>query len=72
MVQKTLLNDDNLEAVARALEPRRRFTKLELASTTGGLRKGVHLVDGGDGFVEVHYTDTDPRRAQVVVGLGAG
>jgi uncharacterized protein involved in exopolysaccharide biosynthesis len=69
VVQKTLLNDDNLEAVARALEPRRRFTKLELASATGGLRKGVHLVDGGDGFVEVHYTDTDPHRAQAVVQL---
>ncbi|MDB5482835.1 MAG: chain length-determining protein [Caulobacteraceae bacterium] len=69
VVQKTLLNDDNLEAVARALEPRRRFTKLELASATIGLKKGVHLVDGGDGFVEIRYTDTDSHRAQAVVQL---
>jgi uncharacterized protein involved in exopolysaccharide biosynthesis len=69
VVQKTLLNDDNLEAVARALEPRRRFTKLELASATTGLKKSVHLVDGGDGFVEIHYTNTDPHRAQAVVQL---
>ena len=69
VVQKTLLNDDNLEAVARTLEPRRRFTKPELASATAALKRGVRLADGGDGFVEIHYTDTDPRRAQAVVGL---
>jgi uncharacterized protein involved in exopolysaccharide biosynthesis len=69
VVQKTLLNDGNLEAVVHALEPQRRFTKLELASSTAALKKRVRLVDGGDGFVEVHYTDTDPQRAQVVVQL---
>lgn len=69
VVQKTLLNDDNLETVVHALDPQRRFTKPELASAIAGLRKGVRLVDGGDGFVEVHYTSTDPRRAQAVVRL---
>ncbi|MBV8684893.1 MAG: hypothetical protein JO111_18620 [Caulobacteraceae bacterium] len=69
VVQKTLLNDDNLEAVARAIGPRRQFTRLELALATAGLRSGLRLVDGGDGFVEVHYTDKDPQRAQAVVGL---
>ncbi|HSZ51291.1 MAG TPA: hypothetical protein VK801_06955, partial [Caulobacteraceae bacterium] len=69
VVQKTLFNDDSLEAVARALEPHRHLTKFQLGVATAALRKGVRLVDGGDGFVEVHYTDTDPRRAQAVVGL---
>ena len=69
VVQKTLLNDGNLEAVVHALEPQRRFTKFELASLTAALKKRVRLVDGGDGFVEVHYTDTNPQRAQAVVQL---
>jgi uncharacterized protein involved in exopolysaccharide biosynthesis len=69
VVQKTLLNDGNLETVVRALEPRRRLTKLELTSSTAALKRRVRLVDGGDGFVEVHYTDTDPQRAQAVVQL---
>ncbi len=69
VVQKTLLNDDKLEAVARALEPQRRFTKPELASATAALKKSVRLMDGGDGFVEIHYTDTDPHRALAVVRL---
>ncbi|HEY1928587.1 MAG TPA: Wzz/FepE/Etk N-terminal domain-containing protein [Caulobacteraceae bacterium] len=69
VVQKTLLNDDNLEAVIRALRPGRRITAPELGSATVALKKNVRLVDGGDGFVEVHYTDTDPDRAQAVVRL---
>ncbi|HEY2051073.1 MAG TPA: Wzz/FepE/Etk N-terminal domain-containing protein [Caulobacteraceae bacterium] len=69
MVQKTLLNDDNLEAVARALKPRHRFTTPELDSAIAALRRNVHLVDGGDGFVEVHYKDIDPQRARAVVQL---
>lgn len=69
VVQKTLLNDENLDTVARALAPRRRLTQREVASASAVLKKGIRLVDGGDGFVEIRYTDTDPQRAQAVVRL---
>lgn len=70
VVQKTLLNDDNLAAVARRLRASDRSTSQQnLAATAAGLRAGVRVVDGGDGFVEIHFTDRDPVRAQRVVSL---
>lgn len=70
VVQKTLLNDDNLAAVARRLRASDRSTSQQnLAATAAGLRARVRVVDGGDGFVEIHFTDRDPVRAQRVVSL---
>jgi uncharacterized protein involved in exopolysaccharide biosynthesis len=69
VVQKTLLNDENLEATARALAPVRRLTQAELAIEIAALRRQVRVEDAGDGFVEIHCTDTDPDRAQAIVRL---
>jgi uncharacterized protein involved in exopolysaccharide biosynthesis len=71
VVQKTLLNDDNLEAVVRRIEPPAALkTKAQVAAAVARLRGRISgTPDGGDGFLELHYTDSDPVRAQKVVSL---
>jgi hypothetical protein len=71
VVQKTLLNDDNLERVVRRIEPPTALrTKAQVAAAVSRLRGRITgKPDGGDGFLELHYTDTDPVRAQKVVSL---
>ncbi|SFJ89346.1 hypothetical protein [Caulobacter sp. UNC279MFTsu5.1] len=71
VVQKTLLNDDNLEKVVRQTDPTAASmdrAALEVAMTR--LRKRIHLArDPGENFVELHVTDRDPVRARNLVRL---
>jgi uncharacterized protein involved in exopolysaccharide biosynthesis len=71
VVQKTLLNDDNLEAVVKLRNPNAaRFGNLQMATTVSQLRSQIHVSpDQGDGFIEFHYADTDPARARQTVQL---
>ncbi len=71
VVQKTLLNDQNLGKVAEQLNP--ALARLEPAARQSAilsLRNKIEIVpDGGDGFTEFHYTATSPVRAYRVVQL---
>lgn len=71
VVEKTLLNDDSLEAVVRRIEPASALkTEAQVAAAVSRLRSRISgTPDGGDGFLEIHYADTDPVRAQKVVSL---
>lgn len=71
VVQKTMLNDDNLEAVVKSRDPNvAGLSKTQLASAVGQLRGHIHVSpDSGDGFVEVHYGDTNPVRARQTAQL---
>lgn len=69
-VQKTLLNDDSLSAVVRRLDiSDQAMSQDQLTGAMASLRGGIRVVDGGDGFLEIHFTDEDPARAQQVVSL---
>jgi uncharacterized protein involved in exopolysaccharide biosynthesis len=71
LVQKTLLNDDNLQTVVRRFDPRARtMSKVELEAAATALKRRIVIApDLGDGFFEVHFRDTDPQRARQVVQL---
>jgi polysaccharide chain length determinant protein (PEP-CTERM system associated) len=71
VVQKTLLNDDNLAKVAEQLNPAlNRLTPQARQAAIGTLRNRIEISpDNGDGFTEFHYTATDPVRAYRVVQL---
>lgn len=71
VVQKTLLNDDSLEAVVKLRTPgAAKLDKADLAQAAAKLRNHIHVVtDQGDGFIEFHYSDTDPVRARDTVAL---
>ena len=71
VVQKTLLNDQNLRKVAEQLNPAlNRLTPGQQESQIGALRSRVQIdPDQGDGFVEFHYKATEPQRAYRVVQL---
>ncbi len=71
VVQKTLLNDDNLKKVVRRMDPTaaaRGPAALEVE--TSRLRKKIYFSrDPGEGFVELHVMDADPVRARDLVRL---
>ena len=71
VVQKTILNDQNLRKVAEQLNP--TLNLLSPAAQQGAiinLRNHIQLApDEGDGFVEFHYKADDPVRANRVVKL---
>ena len=71
VVQKTLLNDQNLGKVAEQLNP--ALSRLDPAKRQAAilsLRNKIEVVpDGGDGFTEFHYTATSPVKAYNVVRL---
>jgi uncharacterized protein involved in exopolysaccharide biosynthesis len=71
VVQKTLLNDQNLRKVAEQLNPAlNRLPPAEQESQIGALRSRIQIdPDAGDGFVEFHYKAGDPQRAYRVVQL---
>jgi uncharacterized protein involved in exopolysaccharide biosynthesis len=71
VIQKTLLNEANLEKVVRRLEPGEPpLTRAELAEAMTRLRQRIRIPpDTGDGFTEIHYSDPDPARAEAVVRL---
>ena len=71
VVQKTLLNDDNLEKVVRQMDPAAAsMGRAALEVEMNRLRKKIHLAqDPGEDFVELHVTDKDPVRARNVVRL---
>jgi uncharacterized protein involved in exopolysaccharide biosynthesis len=66
VIQKTLLNDANLETVVRQLNPAAgAMSKQQLAREVARLRGRIHVApDQGDGFVEFMFADPDPARAQ--------
>ena len=71
VVQKTLLNDQNLRKVAERLNP--GFNSRTPAAREGAiaaLRNKIEIdADQGDGFTEFHYKATDPVLAYRVVQL---
>jgi uncharacterized protein involved in exopolysaccharide biosynthesis len=71
VVQKTLLNDQNLEAVIRLRNPAAAgFDTVTMARAVAELRSHLRAPpDQGDGFVEFHYADTDAVRARDTVQL---
>lgn len=71
VVQKTLLNDDNLQKVVRQMEPAAASTgKAALEVAVSELRKKIYFArDPGENFVELHVTDTDPVHARDLVRL---
>ena len=71
VVQTTLLNDDNLEKIVRKIDPTASSKgKAELALAVNALREQIHRApDPGEGFIELHVTDTDPVRARDIVRL---
>jgi uncharacterized protein involved in exopolysaccharide biosynthesis len=71
VVQTTLLNDDNLEKIVRRIDPQAAEKgAAALAGAVNSLRGKIHRApDPGDGFIELHVTDTDALRARDVVRL---
>jgi polysaccharide chain length determinant protein (PEP-CTERM system associated) len=71
VVQKTLLNDQNLGKVAEQLNP--ALARLEPSArekAIRSLRGKIQIVpDSGDGFTEFHYTASNPVGAYRVVQL---
>lgn len=69
VVQKTLLNDTSLEKVVRKIDPAAAsYGRLRLEVAIARLRAKIRLApDPGEGFVELHVTDTDPVRARDTV-----
>jgi len=71
VVEKTLLNDQNLERFVRETNPDAdRMNRAQLDAAVQDLRQRIHIVTGDDGFVEFHYADSDPvHGAQMVKRL---
>ncbi|MDR6532250.1 uncharacterized protein involved in exopolysaccharide biosynthesis [Caulobacter rhizosphaerae] len=71
VVQKTLLNDVNLEKVVRRMDPAAAsMNRAALEVEMTRLRKKISLArDPGEDFVELHVKDKDPVRARDVVRL---
>ena len=71
VVQKTILNDQNLRKVAEQLNPTlNRLTPAQQESQINALRNHIQIdQDQGDGFVEFHYKAAEPQRAFRVVQL---
>jgi uncharacterized protein involved in exopolysaccharide biosynthesis len=71
VVQTTLLNDDNLEKIVRRIDPQAASKGgAALAGAVNQLRGKIRRApDPGDGFIELHVTDTDAVRARDVVRL---
>ncbi|HEU4549715.1 MAG TPA: hypothetical protein VFS01_08465, partial [Rhizomicrobium sp.] len=71
VIQKTMLNDNNLHALLFRINPAaRNMDRGSLANATAGLRGRIRIdPDQGDGFFQIHYQDTDPVRARDVVKM---
>lgn len=70
VVEKTLLNDQNLETVVRRRNPAAAgFDTAAMAGAVARLRGKIHVSDQGDGFVEFRYSDTDAVKARDTVQL---
>ncbi len=71
VVQKTILNDQNLRKVAQQLNPSlNRLTPGAQQAAIASLRSRIQLEpDQGDGFVEFHYKAQDPKLANRTVQL---
>ena len=63
VVQKTLLNDQNLRKVAEQLNPAlNRLSPGQQEGQIGALRSRIQIdPDAGDGFVEFHYKAGEPQ-----------
>jgi uncharacterized protein involved in exopolysaccharide biosynthesis len=71
VVEKTLLNDQNLDDVLKQVNPAAKtMAPPALASAAARLRSKIQVSpDQGDGFFEIRYADTNPVRAQTIVQL---
>jgi polysaccharide chain length determinant protein (PEP-CTERM system associated) len=71
VVQKTLMNDNNLESVLRKMNlGAASLSRPAMAAAIARLRNKIRIApDEGDGFIEFHYSDSDPVRAHNVVRL---
>jgi polysaccharide chain length determinant protein (PEP-CTERM system associated) len=66
VVQKTMLNDENLRKVIQHANPAATMTSAQLNAATGALRKRIKVESGVDGFIDFRYSDSDPVTAQRV------
>jgi uncharacterized protein involved in exopolysaccharide biosynthesis len=71
MVERTLLNDQNLIAVIEKINPRAvELGRPALIAAVNELRGRIKIYpDQGDGFIEIHCLSNDPRQARDVVKL---
>jgi hypothetical protein len=69
VMEKTLLSDQNLTPVVRAIYPTAAsMNRVAMAQAINGLRSRIRISpDQDDGLVEFHYADTNPVRARDVV-----
>jgi len=69
VVQKTLLNDDHLKTIVIKRDPRAAaMSRADMAGAITALRAKIRIdPDQGDGFVQIHFQDTDPVRARDTV-----
>jgi uncharacterized protein involved in exopolysaccharide biosynthesis len=71
VVQRTLLNDDHLKTIVIKRDPHAAtMSRAAMASAVAALRAKIRIdPDQGDGFVQIHFQDTDPVRARDTVQL---
>ncbi|HEY4077883.1 MAG TPA: Wzz/FepE/Etk N-terminal domain-containing protein [Rhizomicrobium sp.] len=71
VVQKTLLNDENLKQIVFEINPAARaLPPDELAKAIAALRGRIRVdPDQGDGFFQIHFQDADPVRARDIVQM---
>src|ERR1700744_1863471 len=71
VVQKTLLNDRYLESIVARLNPQAvNMSPAAMNSAIAALRAKIRVdPDQGDGFIQIHFQDTNPVRARNVVQM---
>lgn len=68
VVEKTLLNDQNLERMVHDTDPTAaQMGRAEMAKAVMRLRERIKITSDGEGFFEFHFKDTDPVRAADMV-----
>jgi uncharacterized protein involved in exopolysaccharide biosynthesis len=68
VVEKTLLNDQNLERLVRETDPAAaHMSRTDMANAVERLRERIQVKSDGEGFIEFHYLDTDPVHAARMV-----
>src|ERR1700761_7564258 len=71
VVQKTLLNDENLKEIVFKINPAARALPPDgLAKAIAALRGRIRIdPDQGDGFFQIHFQDANPVRARDIVQM---
>lgn len=68
VVQRTLLNDQNLERLVRETNPEAgQMSPEQLAKAVIRLREKIKITSDDEGFYEFHFVDNDPVQATAMV-----